>query len=204
MLIIGLTGGVASGKNFVANHFEKLNIPVYDADLEVHKLLSEDREIFLEIKNKFPAAIQNCQIDRKILGKEVLSHSQKLADLEQIIYPKLRQQENSFIKKHFRRRSKMVVLNIPLLFEKGGYKKCDKTIVIIAPNKVRFNRFAKRFSKNKDYSLKSIEEKFVIIKNNQISDLERKKRADFLIYNGLGKAFCINQIESIIKKICKE
>lgn len=197
MLIIGLTGGVASGKSFVASRFKKFKIPVFDADLEVHKLFLADKEIFLQVKKIFPSAIVNGKIDRGQLGAEVLQDRQKLQNLEDIIYPKLRDRENLFLKNCRRNHHKIVVLNIPLLFEKGGYKRCHKTIAIIVSPQIQFHRFRCR-SKLEDKRL--IEEKFKNITQHQINNLQRKNRADFLIHNGLGKAFCYHQVQLVAKK----
>jgi dephospho-CoA kinase len=167
MKIIGLTGGVASGKNFVAFHFERLKIPVFDADAQVHNLLSNNEEIFLKIKNNFPNSIKNNKIDRKILGAEVLMDEKKLLKLEKIIYPILRKKEDEFI----------------------------KTISIIISPKIQFERFKKRF-KDKDENF--IAKMFQNITTKQMGNLQRKNRADFLIYNGLSKAFCFAQIKNFI------
>ena len=194
MLIIGLTGGLASGKNFVANHLERLKIPVFDADLQVHKLLESDKKIFLQIKKLFPTAIKNGKIDRQVLGLKVFDNKEKLLSLEKIIYPRLQIQENNFIKNCRRNHKKIAVLNVPLLFEKGGYKRCDKTIAVIVPWKTQLQRFQNRFEEKKDLA----KIKFVSITKNQINNLQRKNQADFLIYNGLGKAFCYRQIQDIL------
>ncbi|MFT6106441.1 MAG: dephospho-CoA kinase [Rickettsiales bacterium] len=199
MKIIGLTGGVASGKNFVASHFKRLKIPVFDADFEVHKLFAVDAGIFLKIQTNFPGAIQNNKIDRKILGVEVLGNEKKLSNLEKIIYPKLRQKEDEFIKKYSRQRRKMVVLNIPLLFEKGGYKRCDKNIAVMASKKIQFSRFKKRFGKNIDENF--IAKMFQNITTKQMNNLQRKNQADYLVNNGLSKAFSFRQIKNILLNI---
>ncbi len=197
MLIIGLTGGVASGKNFVASQFRKLKIPVFDADLEVHKLLANDKEILLQVQQNFSKAVVDGKIDRKILGEEVLEDKQKLQNLEKIIYPKLRKKENLFIKNSQVRHQKIVVLNIPLLFEKGGYKRCDKTVVVIASNLIQLQRFKDRFkSKNIDKQL--LYKKFKNITNQQLDNWQRKKQADFLIYSGLNKGFTVKQVKDLL------
>jgi dephospho-CoA kinase len=203
MLIIGLTGGVASGKNFVASRFKKLRIPVFDADLEVHKLLSSDGEIFLRVKKLFPRAVLNGKIDRGKLGEEVFNDDKKLQNLEQIIYPKLRNEENLFLKNCRRNYQKIAVLNIPLLFEKNGHKRCDLSIAVIAPMRIQLQRFKARYLKNNSNQNDfAIEEKFKKIIKNQFNNLQRKKLADFIIQNGLGKAFCQSQINLIVKKFC--
>jgi dephospho-CoA kinase len=202
MLIIGLTGGVASGKSFVASQFRKLKIPVFDADLEVHKLLASDQEIFLQVQQNFPNAVVNGKIDRKILGDEVLGNKQKLQNLEKIIYPKLRKKENLFIKNCRSRNQKIVVLNVPLLFEKGdqknsSYKKCDKTITTIVSPSIQFYRFKSRFKSledNKDL----VQQKFKNITNRQINNSHRKNQADFIIYTGLNKGFTVKQVKNLL------
>lgn len=199
MLIIGLTGGIASGKSFVEMLFVRSGVPVFDADLAVHRLLSSNKTIFKSIQKFFPKTIVDDKIDRKILGAEVFSDKEKLQKLEQIIYPFLHKTEAEFIKFNRRNRRKFVVLNIPLLFEKGGYKKCDKTIAIIANKQVRLSRFKKRFDKLDN---EKIIHKFNQINTHQVSDIQRLKYADFIIYNSLSKAFCQRQVKTITKTIC--
>ncbi|MFT6332426.1 MAG: dephospho-CoA kinase [Lentimonas sp.] len=199
MQIIGLTGPVASGKNFVAGVFKKLKIPVFDADFEVHQLFCEDKNIFDQIKSSFPKAIVNEKIDRKLLGKEVFKNKIKLDELEDIIYPSLRLREDSFLNKNRRNGKKIVVLNIPLLFEKGGFKRCSQTITIITPKKIRFNRFLQR---SKGLSLFDARKKFESINKNQMNERERKKYADYCLFNGLDKGFSARQVKKLMKKIC--
>ncbi|MES2676874.1 MAG: dephospho-CoA kinase [Pseudomonadota bacterium] len=208
MLIIGLTGGVASGKSFASSQLQRLKIPVFDADLEVHKLLANNLEIFLLVKKNFPQAIINNKIDRKILGAEVLADKEKLQNLEQIIYPHLHKQENLFLKNCRRNHRKIAVLNIPLLFEKDGYKRCHKTIALIVSKPVQFQRFKSRFPLTQGLQRDEVYKKFKNITSHQINNLQRKKQADFLIHNGLGKAFCYRQVQAIIEKclqsaVCK-
>ncbi len=197
MLIIGLTGGVASGKNFVANQFVKFKIPVFDADLEVHKLFAKNKEIFSQVKKIFPKAIIDGKVDRKILGGEVLVDKEKLQILEQIIYPHLRKKEDSFIKNCRIRQQKIAILNIPLLFEKGGYKKCHKTIAIVIPPSIQLQRFKNRL-KAKENNAELIFEKFKNITKNQLNNSQRKNRADFLIYSGLSKGFTTKQVKNLL------
>lgn len=199
MLIIGLTGGVASGKSFVQEMLRLEKIPVFDADYEVHQLIAENKKVISAIKKSFPNSVVNDKIDRKILGLEVFDNKEKLTKLEQIIYPSLHKKEDEFIKENQRKKAKFVVLNIPLLLEKKRDKNCDKIIAILASKQIRFERFKKRF---KNESLLEIKKKFNQIVSNQTSDLQRKSKADFLIYNSSSKAFCARQVKSIIKTIC--
>ncbi len=197
MLIIGLSGGVASGKNFVASclqNLKKLKIAVFDADLEVHNLLKYDQKILLEIAHNFPAVVVNGVIDRAKLAEQVFVNKAKLLILEKIIYPKLKAKESRFIQKCRSTAKKIALLNIPLLFEKGGYKNCHKTILVVASKKVRFFRFKSRFQFEPEAI---IAKKFANIVKNQANNLKKQHLADFIIYNGLNKAFTVKQIKNL-------
>ena len=156
MLIIGLTGGLASGKNFVSSCFQRFRIPVFDADLEVHKLLVGDQGVFKQIKSNFPQAIFNSKINREILGQNVFKDKQKLEKLEQIIHPSLRRKEDLFIKNCRRNRQEIAILNIPLLFERGGYSRCHKNIAVITRIQSQFLRFKIRQKLKKNLVKKNL------------------------------------------------
>lgn len=96
MKIIGLTGGIASGKNFIAEIFAKNGAVIFDADVEVHKLLESDKSTIEEVINSFPESFIEQKINRKILGKIVFSNSKKLEILEKILHPKVRKKYQSF------------------------------------------------------------------------------------------------------------
>lgn len=205
MLIIGLTGGVASGKNFVAHQFEKLRFPVFDADLEVHKLLAGNQEIFKKIQVNFPQTIRNNQIDRKLLGAEVFNNLEKLDILEAIIYPELHKQEQKFIKECRYSRQKIVILNIPLLFEKSGNKRCHHTISITLPTRTQFHRFKQRYQKQHGQDKEQvINQKFKQIISRQMTNHQRKRQADLIIHSGLSKAFTTRQVYKIAKSLINQ
>ena len=198
MLIIGLTGGLASGKSFIADQFVRFKIPVFDADLEVHKLLISDKEIFFKINEIFPKATSGGFVDKKILGKEVFDNKKQLQKLEEIIYPKLQKQENLFLKNCRKNRKKIAVLNIPLLFEKGGYKRCHKTIAVVASVRVQFYRYKNRFLLEEINNEDLIYDRFKKIIKNQTNNLRRKSQADYIIYNGLDKGFAVKQLKHLL------
>ena len=185
MKIIGLTGGIASGKNFVADIFAKNGAMVFDADAQVHKLLESDESTIQEIRKHFPESFIEQKINRKILGEIVFSDTKKLEILENILHPKVREQYSEFLKLAHRRGARLAVLNIPLLLEKGGYE-CDKIVAIITSKIVQKYRFLGRHKESNSQDL--LEEKFQKIKSQQINNLERVKRADFVVFNGLSKA----------------
>lgn len=204
MRIIGLSGGVASGKNFIAEIFAKKGAALFDADKEVHNLLQSNSEIISQIRNNFPESFIDNKINRKILGEIVFNNKEKLEKLEEILHPKVRQNYQKFLKKAHQHNKKLVILNIPLLLEKGGYK-CDKIIAIIIPEKTQKQRFLQRHLKlNKNYftqNLIQLEQRFYQIKSKQFNNLQRKQQADFIIFNGLSKYYTLQQINKICSKM---
>jgi len=201
MKIVGLTGGIASGKNFVAEVFAKNSAAIFDADKEVHALLESDKSTFLDVKKKFPSAILNGKIERKILGKIVFADDKKLKILEKILHPKVREKYAEFLKIARKEKRKLAVLNIPLLLEREGYD-CDEIIAIITSKAEQKKRFLKRSKKQdpKNFADKKreLEKIFAQISAKQMTNLERKKAADFVI-NNLSKAQTIKWINEWLR-----
>ncbi|MBM5782478.1 MAG: dephospho-CoA kinase [Pelagibacterales bacterium] len=168
MKIIGLTGGVASGKNFIADIFAKHGAAIFDADQEVHNLLKNDQITISEIKKHFPESFINNEIDRKILGKIVFSNKEKLKILEDIIHEKVRKAYDYFLKSVKKLGKKIIVLNIPLLLETKSYK-CDKIIAISISKIAQKQRF---LSRNKMQNLEDSTIRFYQIYSRQISKKE--------------------------------
>lgn len=203
MKIIGLTGGVASGKNFIADLFAKKGALIFDADKEVHDILFNDQEAVSLINQTFPAAIINDKVDRKSLGEIVFNDDNKLRLLESIIHPKVKQRYNIFLKKAQESDAKMIVLNIPLLLESKNYE-ADIIIAITASKTIRKQRFTQRYRQQNPGSNLTDDElshKFDLIRQQQLSDKERSRNADFVISNDLSKDHAINQVEVIVLKL---
>lgn len=204
MKIIGLTGGIASGKNFIADIFKQKGAMVFDADREVHHLLASDQDTIANIKDNFPEGFTDNKIDRTKLGKIVFPDACKLQILENILHPKVRKKYEAFLKLAHRRRIKIAVLNIPLLLERKHYQ-CDQIIAIITSKSVQKYRFLKRCKKanpiNFSSQISELERKFKEIRGKQMSNEERKRNADFVILNGLSKHRSIRQVGEILKKI---
>lgn len=202
MKIIGLTGGIASGKNFVADIFKKNGAAVFDADKEVHEIIANDKKIISQIRKTFPDAVNSGLVDRKALGKIVFSDKKKLDLLEKIIHPEIRKKYQEFLLTAKENHHKIAILNIPLLLEKKGYE-CDKIISVIVKKSLQKRRFLSRARKlnpqNFQKDLKSLEEKFEKISTNQLTNLERKKQSDFVINSGVSKAKTIKQVRSFLK-----
>lgn len=193
MKIIGLTGGIASGKNFVSEIFAKHGAAIFDADKETHNLLESDESTLNEIQKNFPKAVINHKINRKALGEIVFSDKNKLRILEEIIHPQVRRKYQEFLQNSKNNGCKIVVLNVPLLLETKGYD-CDYVIALIAPKEIKKARFLAR-SNSFD---KDAEELFEKIHSNQIDDEARKSKANFIIDTAMSKLEVEAQILDIL------
>lgn len=191
--VIGLSGGIASGKNFVAEIFAKNGAVIFDADREVHHLLDIDKSTIKAVSKNFPEVVIGDKIERKILGKIVFADPEKLKILEKILHPQVRKKYQKFVEKAQAKRIKIAVLNVPLLLESKVYKS-DLVVAIIAPLALRRKRFLAR-SKNADIKI------FNKIRAKQMSDLDRKKRADFVIKNDRNPEIISQKITKIISEI---
>ena len=202
MLVLGLTGTVASGKNFVASIFEELGAKIFDADKEVHDVFENDKNVFDQIKKYFEDSIQNNKINRKILGNLVFNNKEKLNLLEDIIHPEIKRRRENFINKCKKNNESLVILNIPLLFEAKTHLKCDKNILVITPQKLQRERFLKRAKENNNnFDKKLFIEKFDSILQNQMPNYQKEKLADFVIKNDKDKNFVLKQVKEILKKL---
>jgi dephospho-CoA kinase len=176
MKVIGLTGGIATGKSTVEKILENLGAKVIDADKVVHKLLS-DENVKNEIKQYFPDAFDNKgNIDRKKLADIVFNDYEKKRILENILHPKVNQEIDGWIEINKKENSdKVLFVSVPLMIETGSYKKYDKVILVYAPRELQI----KRLIENKGYSY---EEALARI-NAQMDMGEKRKYADYIIEN---------------------
>lgn len=204
MKVIGLSGGIASGKNSVAEIFSKLGVKIFDADLIVHDLFINNKIVIQQIAKEFPQALRLNVIDRKILAEIIAKNPQKLAIIENIIHPLVRNKYQQFLVDSNKNNEKLVILNIPLLQEKKYYK-TDKIIAIITDEEIRRNRYIKRsiadINKENQIIILQLNEKFTMLKNQQISDEERIKIADYVIKNNSNYEDLEKQVIEIFKKI---
>jgi dephospho-CoA kinase len=195
MITLGLTGSIGMGKSFVASIFADMGASVFDADAVVHLLLSGDKNAITQIRENFPEAIIENQVNRKKLGDIVFTDKEKLKQLEDILHPLVWQKKEEFLEDCRKNKTEIAVLDIPLLFETGSYKKCDHVAVVAAPDEVQQERVAQRGNIG--------DKKFKQINSLQISTEEKIKRADFVIKTGLDKSFVIEQVEQIISQVTK-
>jgi len=200
-IIIGISGGVASGKNFVSECFLEFGAKIFDADLEVSKLFSNNIEFKENIKRYFPDSINNNKINKNIIAKNVFDNKCNLQLLESIIHPIISQKKEEFLLQCKSNNEPIALLNIPLLFEKESYKKCDIAILVICDLNLRKERFTIREqNKNNKLSAESLSNKFDKIMSNQKTDQEKQKLSDAIIYNNSDKNNIIKQIKIILEK----
>src|SRR3989338_8364039 len=144
MVILGLTGSIGMGKSTAAAAFRMLGVPVHDADGTVHRLLAKGGRAVGEIAKIFPGALKSGAIDRARVAEAVFGDAAALAGIEAVLHPLVRQEETKFLAAAARRGCKLVVLDIPLLFETGGESRCDAVVAVSAPRFVQERRVMKR------------------------------------------------------------
>ncbi|WP_336278689.1 dephospho-CoA kinase [Bartonella sp. CB175] len=190
MKIIGLTGSIAMGKSTVACFFKQENIPVFSADEVVHKLYDNESVLSL-IEHNFSGVIENGKVNRLKLSKILINEDEKLEILEKIIHPLVRKKEKEFIDAARQQGKKLVVLEIPLLFETNGEDYVDSVIVVSAPLAIQKERAMIRPNMS--------EKKFEFINEKQMSDEKKRERADFVIDTAKGLENTYRQVLHVIK-----
>lgn len=174
MIKIALTGSIGMGKSTVAAMFDRAGIPVFDADAEVRRLQGPSGALIEEIGKLFPGTVRCGTLDRDCLAQIVLDDPGKLAALEAVVHPAVREARQGFIDRH--PDSPALIFEIPLLFETGGEKEFDKVIVVSAPPDVQRSRALQRPGMTTT--------KLDSILARQTPDEDKRKRADFVIDTG--------------------
>ncbi|MGL4864194.1 MAG: dephospho-CoA kinase [Cetobacterium sp.] len=193
-MILGLTGGIGSGKSTVSKIFLSMGIKVFDADL-IAKDILETEQVKEEIKEKLGKEFINLKsnsVDKELLKKEVFNNSKKLNILNGIVHPRV---VDIYIKKYleFKDKKEIVIFDVPLLFEVNLERYCDKVIVVDIDLKVQIERI-----KNRDNIEVALINKIIAA---QMSREERNMKADILIENNGSLEELKQKIEKIIKDI---
>lgn len=171
--IIGLTGGIGSGKTTIANHFMAAGIPVYIADDEARKIM-QSASIIDEIQKIFGFAIfENGVLNRQKLAEIVFDNPDKLKLLNGIIHPAVKKHFENWIQNHYK--IPFIIYEAAILFESGSYKNCDKIITVIAPLETRIQRVIQRDNTTREHVLKRI--------NMQWDDNQRIAKSDYVVEN---------------------
>jgi dephospho-CoA kinase len=193
LIILGLTGSIGMGKSTAAAMLRQLCVPVHDADASVHRLMSHGGAAVGFVEAAFPGTALEGAIDRKELGRRAFADRAELTRLESILHPMVREQERIFLRTCRARGYPIAVLDIPLLYETGGEKRCDAVIVVTAPKFLQDQRVLKRPGMSRD--------RLNGILRQQMPDAEKRKRADFVVPTGLGKRASRVALSHILQKL---
>lgn len=171
MLVLGLTGAIASGKSTAAAMFAEMGAAVFDADAAVHALYAGAAAPLIE--SAFPGTVRDGVVDRAALAEAVVGDKAKLARLEAIVHPLVRERENAVRAQAAAAGRRVLVLDIPLLFETGGERRVDAVVVVTAPADVLKARALKRPGMT--------EARYAALAARQMSDADKRLRAHFVI-----------------------
>jgi dephospho-CoA kinase len=191
MLVIGLTGGIGMGKSAAAERFASHGIPVFNADLCVHRLY--EGEAVRAIEAVFPGVARGGKVDRELLSEQIAGSAARLQQLEAIVHPMVVEAEIAFLIEQENKGAKLAVLEIPLLFETGADARVDVTVVLSAPAEVQRNRVLARPGMTVD--------KLEHLLARQLIDAERRARADFVVESGTGLQDMHEEIDRLIESL---
>ena len=190
MIVLGLTGSIGMGKTATAGMFAAEGLPVYDADAAVHALYEKGGAAVGPLSERFGDILKNGAVDRAALRAKVVDNPDAMKDLERIVHPLVGLSQMSFRQQALESDSKIAVLDIPLLFETGGDQRCDYVAVVTAPADVQKARVLSRGEMS--------EEQFEQIRAKQMSDADKRARADFVISTAFGFDFARAHVQAII------
>ncbi|MEL6237462.1 MAG: dephospho-CoA kinase [Pseudomonadota bacterium] len=190
-IIIGLTGSIGMGKSTVASMFADAGAPVFDADAEVRAMQGPGGELIPAIEAAFPGSTNEAGVDRDALGQLVFGDAEKLAQLEAIVHPAVGERRAQFLANNAS--AKILVFDIPLLFERCGHEKVDTIVVVSAPADAQRERVLARPGMTV--------EKFEHILGLQTPDAEKRARADHVIDTGTTLADTRAQVFALVEAL---
>ena len=194
MLKIGLTGGIGTGKSIVAKVFDLLNVPVYVSDIEAKRLMNENTEIKKQLIAEFGSDVYvNHQLNRECLAKQIFADKKALEKVNRIVHPVVRKDFEFWASQQT---SVYVVQESAILFDTGLYKNFDKIITVTAEQELRIKRVMERDAVDRE----QVEARM----KNQISEEEKLKKSDFILYNNTELLLPqILKIDAEIRKIAQ-
>ena len=192
MIILGVTGSLGMGKTEVGKYFMKNNIDVFNCDKEIAAFYNK-KDTIIEIRKKFPSAVLHNKVDKNALANIVFNDKIKLNFLEGLLYKKLKSEQSFWLRKKIREKKKILVFDVPLLFEKDNIKKYDIVVVISCNKAIQKRRVLKRQGWNEERYKKTLKK--------QIPDYTKQKLADIIIKSDRGKRHFNKEIIKIIKEV---
>ncbi|MBI3678568.1 MAG: dephospho-CoA kinase [Proteobacteria bacterium] len=188
--LVGLTGSIGMGKTETAKMFVALGIPVYDADAAVHRLYETGGAAVAPIDSAFPGTVKNGRVDRDELSKKLAADPALFKKLEEIVHPLVGLEQQKFMAEATAKGAEMVVLDIPLLFEKGGHSRMDAIVVVSAPSQIQRARVLARSGMTQD--------KLDQILSRQMPDEEKRAKAHFVVVTDKGFDHALAQVKMIV------
>ena len=186
---LGLTGSIGMGKTTTANLFAEEGCAVWDADQAVHRLYARHGAAVAAVGDAFPDAVINDEVDRQRLKEILNEHPERFGELEAIVHPLVAEDRRQFLADT---KAEIVVLDIPLLYETGGETQVDAVVCVTAPEHIQRQRVLDRGSMT--------EGEFEQILAKQVPDVEKRKRADFVIET-MSIESARRQVKSVIREI---
>lgn len=191
MRVIGLTGSVGMGKSTTAAMFARRGVPVHDADAAVHRIYEGPAAAAVEAA--FPGSTRNGAVDRARLAAMVLGDPDALRRLEAIVHPLVRESEDAFLARARAAGHRLVLIDVPLLFETGAEDRADVIVVATAAPEIQRARVLARPGMT--------ETKLKDIMARQLPDAEKRRRAHFIVDTGQGFAAAERQVEAILRAL---
>src|SRR5262249_19215536 len=190
MVVIGLTGSLGMGKTTTLRFFAEAGVPVFDADETVHRLYAGEAAALIEAA--FPGTTGKDGVDRTKLAQAVVGDAAAMSRLEAIVHPLVRREEQRFVDAARSVGAKVAVLDIPVLFEPGADARVDAVVVVSAPAEIQRARVFERPGMT--------HEKFQALIAKQVSDEEKRRRADFVVDSSQGKDYARAQVHAILRR----
>lgn len=193
MIVLGLTGSIGMGKSTTAQMFAEEGAWVHDADETVHRLYAQGGEAVGPVGSAFPDALKDGAIDRQTLAAELAADPGALRRLEAIVHPLVARSRDAFIDNARKTGARVVVLDVPLLFETGGEQVLDAVVVVSAPHDVQRRRVMERPGMTA--------ERLDALVARQTPDAEKRARADFVVDTGQGLNHARAQVRQILATV---
>jgi len=193
MIIVGLTGSIGMGKSFVAALFEEKGVPVFDADRAVRRSQEPGGAAIAPLKKAFPDTVKDGVLDRNLLARRVFASPEAKQQLEAIMHPLVNDARKAFFHEAARRGEKIVVLDVPLLFETGLSERCDYIVVVSAPKDIQRRRVMQRAGMT--------EERFKKIDAHQMPDEDKRAQADYVINTHAEKVEIQKEVEKVLSRV---
>ena len=191
MIRVGVIGGIGSGKSFISKLFKS---PVFNADREVDILYKNNYECYKKLNKKLPKFVRSFPISKSQLIKAIIQDKRNIKKISSVVHPLVRKKMKIFLNKN--KKSKIIVLDIPLLIENNLYNKKDILIFVKSDQ----NKVIKRLKKRKNYNKKIL----INLRKKQANLLKKRKLANYIVDNNFSPNIMKKKINSLKKKILNE